>query len=105
MARTPEFQAGIDRVTAGLQRFRLCLMCAEREPLECHRCLLVAPALAARGLALGHILADGSIVPQATIEERLLELAGRDDLFSDPAARLAEAYRRRARTVAFRVRA
>ncbi|MFL6937097.1 MAG: DUF488 family protein [Xanthobacteraceae bacterium] len=105
MARTPEFEAGIDRVTAGLQRFRLCLMCAEREPLECHRCLLVAPALAARGLALGHILADGSIVPQATIEERLLELAGRDDLFSDPAARLAEAYRRRARTVAFRVRA
>lgn len=102
MARMPEFQAGIDRVMAGLQRFRLCLMCAEREPLECHRCLLVAPALTARGLALGHILADGSIVPHAAIEERLLALAGGDDLFSDPAARLAEAYRRHAKAVAFR---
>jgi uncharacterized protein (DUF488 family) len=105
MARTPEFDAGIERVIAGLQRFRACLMCAEREPLDCHRCLLVAPALAARGLALGHILADGSIVAHATIEERLLELAGRDDLFSDPAVALADAYRRRARAVAFRVRA
>jgi uncharacterized protein (DUF488 family) len=104
MARTPEFCAGIDRVMAGLRRFRVCLMCAEREPLDCHRCLLVAPALAAHGLALGHILADGSIVPHATIEERLLELAGRDDLFTDPAARLGQAYRRRARAVAFRVR-
>jgi uncharacterized protein (DUF488 family) len=105
MARTPEFQAGVGRVMAGLQRFRVCLMCAEREPLDCHRCLLVAPALAARGLTLGHILADGSIVAHAAIEERLLELARRDDLFGDPAARLADAYRRRARAVAFRVRA
>ena len=31
------------------QRQRLCLMCAEREPLDCHRCLLVARALAERG--------------------------------------------------------
>src|SRR5262245_21678487 len=99
MASRPEFSAGIERVMTGMQRFRVCLMCAEREPLDCHRCLLVAPALAARGLKLGHILADGSVVPHATIEERLLELAGRDDLFSDPAARLRQAYRRRSRAV------
>jgi uncharacterized protein (DUF488 family) len=103
MARTPEFCAGIDRVMAGTKR--TCLMCAEREPLDCHRCLLVAPALAARGLRIGHNLADGSVEPHTAIEERLL--AGHDgDLFeNDRTSRLAEAYRRRANRVAFRARA
>jgi uncharacterized protein (DUF488 family) len=104
MAETPAFRAGIERVAAGPRHG--CLMCAEREPLDCHRCLLVAPALAARGLRIGHILADGSIVPHAAIEEQLLAGDGRDgELFKDdPASRLAEAYRRRAGKVAFRVR-
>src|SRR5262245_61418404 len=72
MARTPEFRTGIDRVIATRERARCCLMCAEREPLDCHRCLLVAPALAARGMQIGHILGDGSILPHAEIGERLL---------------------------------
>jgi uncharacterized protein (DUF488 family) len=104
MARTSEFRGGIDRVVAATQRFRSCLMCAEREPLDCHRCLLVAPALVARGLRLGHIMLDGGIMAHEAIEERLL--AGSDDLFlGDRPARLAQAYRRRAQAVAFRARA
>lgn len=104
MARTSEFRGGIDRVVAATQRFRSCLMCAEREPLDCHRCLLVAPALVARGLRLGHIMLDGSLMAHEAIEERLL--AGSDDLFlGDRPARLALAYRRRAQAVAFRARA
>jgi len=103
MARTPEFRAGLDRVREGTQKFRVCLMCAEREPLDCHRCLLVAPALAERGLAIGHILADGAVEAHAAIEQRLIALAGKDDdLFHDRAARLAAAYRLRAATAAFR---
>ena len=45
MAATPQFRAGLDRVAEATGRFRVCLMCAEREPLDCHRCLLVARAL------------------------------------------------------------
>jgi hypothetical protein len=76
-------------------------MCAEREPLDCHRCLLVARALAERGVALGHVLIDGSIEPHAATEERLLARAGgSDDLFGTRATRLAEAHRGRARKVA-----
>jgi uncharacterized protein (DUF488 family) len=85
MAATPEFRAGIDRVIDGTLRFRVCLMCAEREPLECHRCLLVAPAFAERGLRVGHVLADGSIVPHAEIAQRLSAASG--DLFADGPAR------------------
>jgi uncharacterized protein (DUF488 family) len=103
MAGTDAFRAGIDKVVAMAPRVRASLMCAEREPLDCHRCLLVAPALAARGLRIGHVLADGSIVSHQAIEDRLLAQFGEDDLFAGGRhTRLAEAYRRRARAVAYR---
>jgi uncharacterized protein (DUF488 family) len=101
MAATPPFRAGLDRIGEAMGRFRLCLMCAEREPLDCHRCLLVGRALAERGFALGHILVDGTIEPHAITQERLLgRSGGANDLFGDHAERLAAAYRARARKVA-----
>jgi len=108
MATVPEYMAGLERLVAAAQRSRLCVMCAEREPLDCHRCLLVARSLAERGLAVGHILRDGSIEPHAATEERLLDLDKKADpqtcdLFATgQRQRLAAAYHRRARTVGFR---
>jgi uncharacterized protein (DUF488 family) len=104
MAQRREFTAGLDRLLALTARHRLCLMCAEREPLDCHRCLLVARALAEHGLHVGHILHDGTIEPHAVTEERLLAGDGPgDDLFvTGQGDRLAAAYRRRARAVAYR---
>jgi uncharacterized protein (DUF488 family) len=106
MADTAEFQAGVDRVVAEATHHRLCLMCSEREPLDCHRCLLVARALAQRGCTVGHILGDGSIEPHTAAEERLLaglRTGASGDLFGDRQSRLAEAYRRRARKIAARL--
>jgi uncharacterized protein (DUF488 family) len=106
MAATMHFRAGLDRLGEAMGRFRLCVMCAEREPLDCHRCLLVARALKERGLALGHILIDGTIEPHAATEERLLGRAGgADDLFGGHADRLAQAYRDRAGKVAAHLKA
>jgi uncharacterized protein (DUF488 family) len=111
MARQPDFNAGIARLLADAARHRgkgaLCLMCAERDPLDCHRCLLVARALVGRGVTIGHILHDGSIEPHTAIERRLLELANEDigplDLFATGQDwQLAAAYCRRARAVAYR---
>jgi uncharacterized protein (DUF488 family) len=107
MARLPDFQIGLDRLLADAARSRVCLMCAEREPLDCHRCLLVARSLAERGLTIGHILHDGTVEPHAATERRLLALTGAsDDLFvTGQDERLAAAYRRRARAVAYRAAA
>jgi uncharacterized protein (DUF488 family) len=103
MARTDQFRAGLDRVAEGACRYRVCLMCAEREPIDCHRCLLVARAFAERGVAIGHVLADATIEPHGQTEERLLALAGAPaDLFADRAQRLAAAYARRAGSAAYR---
>jgi uncharacterized protein (DUF488 family) len=103
MARTPEFQRALDRVITQAGETRLCLMCAEREPLDCHRCLLIGRALAARGLRVGHILHDGTVEPHRATEERLLEISPDPDLFAfDMQEWLAAAYRKRSRAVAFR---
>jgi uncharacterized protein (DUF488 family) len=105
VAQSSAFQAAVAELIADArQNAKLCLMCAEREPLDCHRCLLIARTLAERGLGIGHIISDGTIEPHAATEERLLALTRTHaDLFqSDRAARLAEAYCRRAGKVAFR---
>jgi uncharacterized protein (DUF488 family) len=106
MARRPGFQAALDRLLDKAGQQRLCLMCSERDPLDCHRCLLVARALAVRDVTVGHILHDGAIQPHAAIEQRLLDLADEDsDLFATGQdERLAAAYRHRARAAAYRLR-
>jgi uncharacterized protein (DUF488 family) len=107
MAQRPEFCAGLDRLLAMASQHRVCLMCAEREPLDCHRCLLVSRALAERGCAVGHILHDGTIEAHAATEQRLLADSGPDaDLFvTGQGERLAAAYRRRCRAAAYRATA
>ncbi len=45
MATTPNFQAGIARLTEAADLSRVAAMCSEADPLDCHRCLLVARAL------------------------------------------------------------
>lgn len=102
MARTADFRAGLERVISDMRRHRLCLMCSEREPLDCHRCLLVGRVLAGRGASVGHIRGDGTVEPHAATEQRLLAgLKPAADLFGEES--LAQAYRQRARKVAARL--
>lgn len=103
MSRTAEFGKGLERVVEGAKKYRIALMCSERDPLDCHRCLLVGRALAQRGVHVGHILGDGRVVSHSEIEDKLLELSGRgtEDFFAPRSERLAVAYRERARKVAF----
>jgi uncharacterized protein (DUF488 family) len=107
MAKRPEFLAGLDRLLSLADRRRVCLLCAESEPLDCHRCLLVARALAERDLSIGHILHDGTIEPHMATQRRLLALSdpGADLFATGQSERLAAAYRHRARTVAYRAKA
>ncbi len=99
-----EFQDGLGRLQNDAGEHRVCLMCAEREPLDCHRCLLVARALSERGLTVGHILHDGAIESHAATEQRLLDWAAdEEDLFTTgQTQRITAAYARRSRAVAYR---
>jgi uncharacterized protein (DUF488 family) len=105
LARTAPFRAGLDRVREGMQRYRLALMCAEKEPLECHRGILVARELEAIGISVRHILADGSLELHANAMERLRERLGlpESDLFRTPEQVIEDAYRLQGDRIAYEV--
>ncbi|HTR84264.1 MAG TPA: DUF488 domain-containing protein [Reyranella sp.] len=92
LAARPAFKEALDRVIASREDAQPCLMCAEKEPLDCHRTVLVSRRLAERGVAIEHLLADGTSRPHEEIEETLLKKGGGADLFEDRSQRLARAY-------------
>lgn len=99
-AARPEFKEAIGRLIAERANASLCLMCAEKEPMDCHRTVLVSRRLAERGVPIEHLLADGTAKPHAEVEEALLKKAGGGtDLFDDRATQLARAYRTRERAM------
>ena len=103
LARTDLFQEGIERLLRGAREYRVALMCAEKEPLECHRTLLVARELTERGVVVQHILADGQIEPHEAAMERLLDLGGvpHADLFRSRSELVSEALARQEERIAF----
>jgi uncharacterized protein (DUF488 family) len=103
LAGTALFRKGLDRVMRGMRKHRIALMCAEKEPLECHRTLLVARALEERGVSVQHILADGRLESQGEAMERLLRITGvpHEDLFRTKEQLIAEALARQEQRVAY----
>jgi uncharacterized protein (DUF488 family) len=103
LARTDLFHQGIERVIRGSEEHRIALLCAEKEPLECHRTLLVARALDERGIEVAHILADGRVESHRNAMERLLDMTGlpREDLFRSREELIAQALARQEGKVAY----
>ena len=103
LAQTALFKSGIERVERGAVEHRIALMCAEKEPLDCHRTLLVSRALNEDGVTVSHILADGQLESHGDAMLRLLDVTGlpRDDLFRSQAELFAEALARQEERVAY----
>lgn len=103
LARTDLFQEGLDRVAEGLRQHRIALLCAEKDPLVCHRFILVSRHLASRGLKPQHILADGTLESHEDALMRLISELGlpQRDLFRSFEDVIAEAYDRRGQQIAY----
>lgn len=76
LAKTPLFRSGIERIRDGCDRRRIVLMCAEKDPLNCHRTILVARELEGVGISVTHILANGHVEPHKVTMKRLFEQLG-----------------------------
>ncbi len=97
------FQRGITRLLDGASKTRVAMLCAEKDPLTCHRTILIGRHV--KGLVgdVLHILADGEIETQSQAEERLLvecKLAERN-FFATREERLLEAYQKRGTHIAY----
>jgi uncharacterized protein (DUF488 family) len=102
LAQKNVFQNGLQRVVEASTTYRLCLLCAEKEPLECHRTLLVSRYLVEMGLDVQHILADGTLESHGRVMERLLEQLKlpSHDLFRTHEDVIQNAYRAQERAIA-----
>ncbi len=103
LARQPQFAEGVRRVIEGMQRYSIALMCAEKDPLECHRTLLVARKLHEAGIKIAHIHADGSLEDHRTLESRLLGACKlpESDMFKPRDEYVSEAYAIQGERVAY----
>ena len=103
LAGAARFRSGIDRAIEGARRYRLALMCAEKDPVDCHRTILVARELARRGVDVAHVLADGRLEPHDATVERLLarHRLAEPDLFASRAERIERAYDAQAERIAW----
>lgn len=103
LAGRAEFRAGIERLKKGALDHRIAIMCAEKEPLECHRTILVSPALEKDGLSVEHIHADGRLESHGKAMDRLIDILGlsRDDLFRSRDEIVSEALLRQGARIAY----
>lgn len=69
------FQASIERLKSGIEKgFKIALMCSEKDPIDCHRNIMVAREFYKDGYRVCNILEDGSLQSQDIIEKRLLDM-------------------------------
>src|SRR4029077_8275869 len=61
VAATPLFQKGLSRLERGIREYDVAMLCAEENPAECHRRLLVGRGLLDHGIQVEHIRGDGRI--------------------------------------------
>lgn len=62
MARSPDFEQGIELINLNSAKTSIAIMCSEGKPYECHRHLLIERVLKKHGVEVVHILPDGSTV-------------------------------------------
>lgn len=106
IARLPAFQDGLFLLRQHAETHRLAIMCAEKEPLDCHRTILICRRLRDSGLGIKHILADGSLEDHASTEKRLVRKMGIQRTLFEPnltnEEMIERAYDERSHEIAFR---
>jgi hypothetical protein len=111
---TSWFRNGLDRLLMELDQQPVAMMCAEEDPLDCHRALMVCAELVEQGIRPRHVRGAGWIDTTEELEDRLLDITGEGggmigglfDATISPEERadmLAKAYKAQARRKAFRL--
>jgi len=79
ISQTEAFHQGLKRVLKGVESYRIALMCAEKDPLTCHRAILVCQYLVPFNLEIAHIHSNGELEFHEDLEERLLKVHNLQD--------------------------
>lgn len=99
---TQSFKKGINRLLTGIEKMRVSLMCAEKDPINCHRFVLICHHLRTQIDDIKHII-NGEIEDNVQTEKRLLskyKLVNLE-LFRPDNEILEDAYNRQAEKIAY----
>ncbi len=103
-----DFLQAVDRMLAAARQHNTVMMCAEEDPLHCHRFMLLCPAVVQRSVVPAHLRHGGAVETHRDAEDRLLQLHGFADVTSDSlfangrSSALEDALRLQAEQYAFR---
>jgi len=103
-SKTDAFREGMQKVITGTNAgYSMAFMCAEKEPVTCHRAILVARAFYEDGYPVTHILPNGDTKTQTDIEDELLQM-NPPTLFDDSEIdSLVLAYRKQNEKIGFKL--
>jgi len=103
LAKQDTFQQGPIRLKAGLKSYRIALMCSEKDPIKCHRTVLICRHLMSMDIEINHILEDGAIETNKNLERRLMRLLKipEQTLFEKPEETIQRAYDIQSKKIAF----
>ena len=73
IARTPAFQENLEIAMDMNEERQAALMCTERDPVLCHRTLLVAQQIDLTGRRVDHITGGGARIRHSDLMDRLAE--------------------------------
>lgn len=102
VAQSRVFQKGLVGLKQTAKDCSAALMCAEKDPLTCHRTILVCRQLR-HEFDIRHILEDGSLEAHKDAERRLVKLLNipTDDLFRTEQELIRDAYDLQGKKIAY----
>ena len=73
-SKSEQFLSGVRKLEKSMQQnYTIALMCSEKDPMMCHRTIMVARTFHLSGYKVVHLLPNGKIMSQTDVEERLLD--------------------------------
>lgn len=103
VALTDLFQKGLARLRQGIDNHVVSLLCAEKDPVMCHRMILVCRNLRSEPFEIQHILETGQLESNTQAEQRLMEMHHilGNDLFVGEEELIGKAYDLQAKKIAY----
>ena len=104
LAARDDFKRAINRLLTGAINYRIALMCSEKDPLICHRTILVSQALVEAGSDVKHILDDGSLESHESVLDRLFKKLAptSEDMFMTDGELITETLVKQGSRIAYR---
>ena len=105
VAKNQKFKKGLERIKKGMEKYNIALMCAEKDPIACHRTILVCRNLKSSGVEIKHILSNGNVEKHIDTEQRLMRRfnLNHPDMFRSEEQRLDEAYSWQGEEIAYKI--